>query len=108
PGALRAMQMAAEATSAQDPESLAWHHAQLGHLYLETGQTSSARREYAHAEYAFPGHPFAAEGLARVEAAEGRYEHALALVNQALAVAPTPGILALAGDLLTSLGRNDA
>ena len=33
-GALRAMQMATEATSAQDPESLAWHHAQLGHLYL--------------------------------------------------------------------------
>ena len=37
--ALRAMQMATEATSPHDPESLAWHHAQLGHLYLEMGRS---------------------------------------------------------------------
>ncbi|HKV99791.1 MAG TPA: tetratricopeptide repeat protein, partial [Vicinamibacterales bacterium] len=65
-GALQAMQMATEATSAQDPESLAWHHAQLGHLYLELGQPTSARREFEHADYVFPDHPFAVEGLARV------------------------------------------
>jgi len=106
-GALQFMQMATEATSAQDPESLAWHHAQLGHLYLETGNIASARREYTHADYVFPGHPFAMEGLARAEAAEGRDDNALTLINRVIAVAPTPAALALAGDLLSALGRAD-
>ena len=33
-GALRLMQMALDATSAHDPESQAWHHAQVGDLHL--------------------------------------------------------------------------
>ncbi|MEO8483391.1 MAG: tetratricopeptide repeat protein [Acidobacteriota bacterium] len=106
-GAVRFMRMATEATSAQDPESLAWHHAQLGHLYLETGEIASARREYTHADYVFPGHPFATEGLARAEAADGRYDNALTMVNRVIAVAPTPAALAFAGDLLSILGRAD-
>jgi tetratricopeptide (TPR) repeat protein len=99
------MQMATDATSAQDPESLAWHHAQLGHLLLETGRLADARREYAHAEFVFPGHPFAAEGLARVAAAAHDYAGALRLVETMLAASPTPAGLAFAGDLLVSLGR---
>jgi len=106
-GALRLMRMAAEATPPQDPESLAWHHAQLGHLYLEDGRIAEARREYQHADYAFPGHPFAAEGLARVDAAAGDVESALARVQGILAASPTPSVLALAGDLLARLGRAD-
>jgi tetratricopeptide (TPR) repeat protein len=107
PGALRFMQMAAEATSAEDPESLAWHHAQLGHLKLEMGQTPAAAREFGHAEFAFPGHPFAAEGLARVAAADGRHADALDIVTRVLTTAPTPALLALAGDLEMRLGRPD-
>jgi tetratricopeptide (TPR) repeat protein len=106
-GALRLMQMATEATAAQDPESLAWHHAQLGHLYLELGRLAEARREYAHADYVFPGHPFASDGLARVKAAEGDAAGALAIVTARLAVAPTPAEAAFAGDLLQTLGRAD-
>jgi tetratricopeptide (TPR) repeat protein len=107
PGALKFMQMAAEATGAGDPESLAWHHAQVGHLQLEMGQMPAAAREFARAEFAFPGHPFAAEGLARVAAAEGRHADALAIVTGVLATAPTPAMLALAGDLEMKLGRPD-
>jgi tetratricopeptide (TPR) repeat protein len=106
-GALQAMTMATEATSAQDPESLAWHHAQLGHLYFDMGRLADAEREFAHAEFAFPGHPFAADGLARVKAARGDYAGALDIVTSQLATAPTPAIAALAGDLLTALGRTD-
>jgi tetratricopeptide (TPR) repeat protein len=106
-GALRAMQMATEATSAQDPESLAWHHAQLGHLYLELGQLTNARREFAHADYVFPDHPFAVEGLARVAAAEGDHARALEIVTRLLSETPTPATLAFAGDLLAALGRGD-
>jgi tetratricopeptide (TPR) repeat protein len=106
-GALQAMQMAAEATSAQDPESLAWHHAQLGHLYLELGQPTDARREFEHADYVFPDHPFAVEGLARVAAAEGDPSRALKIVTRLLSETPTPAALAFAGDQLAALGRRD-
>jgi tetratricopeptide (TPR) repeat protein len=106
-GALRLMRMAAEATGPQDPEALAWHHAQLGHLYFELGRLDEARREYEHADYVFPGHPFAGDGLARVEAASGNDETALRLVLQRLASAPSPADAAFAGDLLEKLGRHD-
>lgn len=106
-GAVRFMQMAVEATSPHDPEAMAWHRAQLGHLRLQQGELALARREYQHAEAIYPGHPFAAEGLARVDAAEGRFADSLARVQASLAVAPTPGGAALAGDLLQALGRTD-
>jgi len=106
-GALQAMQMATEATGAQDPESLAWHHAQLGHLYLELGQLTDARREFAHADYVFPDHPFAVEGLARVAAAEGDHARALQILTRLLSETPAPATLAMAGDALAALGRTD-
>ena len=106
-GALKFMQMAADATGAQDPESLAWHYAQLGHLQLEAGHLAEARREYAHANFVFPGHPFASDGLARVDAAEGNYTRALERVQARLAESPTPSEIAFAGDLLEHLGRHD-
>jgi tetratricopeptide (TPR) repeat protein len=106
-GALQLMQMAADATAAQDAESLAWHYAQLGHLNLELGRLNEARRQYAHADFAFPGHPFATEGLARVAAASGNDAEALRLVQTMLATAPTPAAAAMAGDLLAASGRRD-
>jgi len=105
PEALRIMQMAADATSAQDAASLAWHHARLGHLHLELGQTAEARREYLHADHVFPGHPFAIAGLAHVAAAEGDTPRALTILNGVLASAPTPADLAFAGDLLAAMGQ---
>src|SRR5207244_1179513 len=106
-GAIERMRMAAEATGPQDPESLAWHHAQLGHLYLERGWLDEARREFEHADYVFSGHPFARDGLARVEAARGNTESALAIVMERQASAASPANAALAGDLLAALGRHD-
>jgi len=107
PGALRFMQMATEATTPRDVESLAWHHGQLGHLYLELGRLADAEREYSHANYVFPGHPFAIDGLARVAAASGAYPRALQFVQTRLQDRPLPADFALAGDLLAALGRGD-
>jgi tetratricopeptide (TPR) repeat protein len=106
-GALRLMTMAAAATPPQDIESLAWHHAQIGHLFLELGRPRDARREYEHAAFIFPNHPFAIEGLARVEAVEGHYQTALAVIERALAASPTPAAAAFAGDMLEAMGRHD-
>ena len=106
-GAIDFMKMALEATSARDPESLAWHHAQLGYLYLAIDRTSDARREFRHADFVFPGHPFAGEGLARAMAAAGEHSAALARVRVLLTQTPSPALLALSGDLLCQLGRSD-
>ncbi len=105
PGAVRLMQMATEASAPQDVEARAWYHAQTGHLLLDAGQITDARREFTHADFLFPGHPFALEGLARVDVADGQLDAALRRVDTLLASSPTPGAAALAGDILAALGR---
>ena len=106
-GAIDFMKMALEATSARDPESLAWHHAQLGQLYLGLDRMDAARQEFRHADFVFPDHPFAAEGLVRVMIANGEHGAALSRVRLLLGRAPSPALMALAGDQLVALGRVD-
>ena len=106
PDALRLMQMALGATSPNDPESLAWHHAQLGALHLAMGRPAEAEREYAHAEFVFPGHPMATEGLARVADVRGRPDQALARLQPLAASTPSPAMLAYMAELLKRSGRS--
>jgi tetratricopeptide (TPR) repeat protein len=72
------------------------------------GKLAEARREFSFAGHAFPGHPFAHAGLARVAAAEGNFRNALDTVMTIVASTPTPGDLAFAGDMLAALGEHDA
>jgi tetratricopeptide (TPR) repeat protein len=102
--ALRHMRRAAEATGAHDPESLAWHYAQLGHLSLEMGAVDSASREFAHADHVFPGHPYAQLGLARVAAARKDYPTALRMYQALLVTGATPEVAASVGDMLGLTG----
>jgi tetratricopeptide (TPR) repeat protein len=102
--ALAQMRRAAEATGAGDPESLAWHYAQLGNLHFQIGDLDAAAREYAHADYAFPGHPYARVGLARVAAARGDRTKALERYRELFDEAPTPELAAAIGDLLDAQG----
>ena len=104
PEALRHMQMAADATSPHDAESLAWHYAQLGQLHFQMGDIDSASREYHRANHVFPGHPYARHGLARVAAARGDLARSLQLHRELLGGAPTPELAAAAGDLLAVMG----
>jgi tetratricopeptide (TPR) repeat protein len=98
--ALKYMRMASEATSAHDPESLAWHHAQLGHLHFQLGEIDTAAREFARAHFVFPDHPYAQAGLARVEAARGDRGAALARFRALLDRAASPELAAAVGDLM--------
>ena len=102
--AIAAMRMAAEATGAQDAESLAWHYAQIGNLLLQTGDVDGAAREFARAEHMFPGHPFAAAGEARVAAARGQVGDALAIYRALMRTAATSEVAIAAADLLSQNG----
>ena len=106
-GAIESMKLAAAATPPTDPEALAWHHAQVGDLYLRLGKLPEADTEYIAASHAFPGHPFAMIGYARLLAARGERASALALLQELAQTAPTPDLAARIGDLLVQLGRRD-
>jgi tetratricopeptide (TPR) repeat protein len=103
-GAIASMTMAAEATGAQDPESLAWHHAQIGNLLLQTGDIDGAEREFARADHAFPGHPFARAGQGKVAAALGHYDDALTIYRALMQSSPTSETAIAAGDILMQQG----
>ena len=106
-GAIESMKLAADATPPDDPEALAWHHAQIGDLYLRLGKLHEAEAEYVTASHAFPGHPFAVLGYARLLAARGEPSSALVLLQELAKTAPTPDLAARTGGLLEQLGRHD-
>ena len=103
-GALRLMQMSAEATSRQDVEGLAWTRAQIGNLYVLQGRLDEAEREFNHAEFIFPSHPYSMSGRVRLLIARHRYADALDLSRR---IPTTPETLATQGDLLARLGHVD-
>jgi tetratricopeptide (TPR) repeat protein len=103
--ALHLMRMATDATSSHDPEGQAWHHVQVGDLLFKQGKLSAARREYDHAAFIFPDHPMAAEGHARVMAAERNFAGALAIYEDLMAKGQLPHLAARAGDMHARLGH---
>jgi tetratricopeptide (TPR) repeat protein len=102
--AVRPMEMAAESTSRQDVEALAWTFAQIGNLHLLRGRLDEAEREFSRAEFVFGSHPYAVHGRIRLLVARHRFAEALELSARAPA---TPESLAIRGDLLARLGQTD-
>jgi tetratricopeptide (TPR) repeat protein len=103
-GALRAMELAADAAGSQ-PEPLAWTRVQLGKLHFSRGRPGAAAREYRTALAAFPGYVQALDALARVEAARGRLGRAIALERDAAERSPLPELVGYLGDLYRAQGR---
>ena len=106
PAATRLMQMAAEATSPHDPESLAWLCAQLGELHIQSGNLTEARRRFKQADSVFPGHPAAGLGLVRVANEAGDWDGALAIGVALFQSSPTPDLAAQLGHAARALGRH--
>ena len=104
---LTAMRMAIEATSPQDPEGIAWAWSQLGALHLQKGEIDQAATAYDRALFAFPRHPYARAGQARVAVARGDFDRGLAIYREQLALAPTPELAAQIGDLLQRRGDDE-
>ncbi len=103
-GALEYMQRAADGTSPNDPESQAWHYAQVGDLLLQLGRTAAARSQYERADATFPGHPMAVVGQARVKARDGELKTARLILQALLAKTATPDLASAIAQLSSALG----
>ena len=104
-GALQAMQMAAEATTAHDLEAQAWYAAQVGELYLGMGMVEEAEREYRRAAFIFPHYPFAMIGQGKVQTVRGNREGAQAIFLDQFRHTPTLELAARIGNLYAQGGN---
>ena len=103
-GAVAAMRLALDAAAGQ-PEPTAWANVELAKLELGLGRAAAARRRVRAALRILPGYPSARVELARIEAAAGRLEPAIAAAQRAADAIPTSASLALLADLLERDGR---
>jgi tetratricopeptide (TPR) repeat protein len=103
-GAVAAMAqaMTAGAPRAGDQASVA---VLLGDLHLGGGDLAAASRAYDRALAVLPGYPPAEAGIARVAAASGDIEGAVARLEPVVRRVPSPEWAALLGDLHAALGR---
>jgi tetratricopeptide (TPR) repeat protein len=98
-GALEAMEMAVQATSAHDPEALAWYVAQVGELHLRMGNVEEADREFRRAAFIFPEYPFAMIGRGKVLALRGDRNAALSILLDQFERTPSLELASRIGDL---------
>jgi tetratricopeptide (TPR) repeat protein len=103
-GALAAMQMAAQATAANDPEAQAWYAAQTGELYLKLHKLDDADREFRRALFLFPNYPLGVVGQGKVLVARGDRDRALVIYLEQLKRTPTLDVAARIGDVYAARG----
>ena len=85
--------------------SLAYYDYLKGFIAFQAGNLVTADRSYSAALADWPGSYLALEGLARVRAARGRTDEAIALYGRAIAIVPQPEYLAGLGDLYQLTGQ---
>jgi len=103
-GAVEAMRLALDAAAGQ-PEPTAWANVELAKLELGLGHAGAARRHVRAALRVLPGYPSARIELARIDAAAGRLDAAIAGARRAADAIPTSSAVTLLADLLERDGR---
>ena len=87
------------------PEHVAWTTVQLGNIEFNQGHVDAAARWYRKSLRRLHGYVHGEAGLARVDAAEGRYRSAVARLRHVVEVLPIPAYVILLGDILDRSGR---
>lgn len=100
--------VAAAESSGTFGEQLAWYHFQLGELHFNKGDLRQARRAYQQAAATFENYYLAQAGLAKVTAAEGDIDSAIAQYRALVERRPQPDYIAALGDLYTLQGNTAA
>lgn len=104
-GAISAMKMAVSA-GAPGLEETEWARYMLGMLRMRSGDVTGAEREFLMALAERPGYPFALSGVARVRAAQGRNDEALALLDSAMRFIPEFSFVEMKADIYRATGAN--
>jgi tetratricopeptide (TPR) repeat protein len=84
---------------------MAFYEYQLGEYARLNGKEAAAAAAFRASLDARPAHIGALVGLARVEAAAGRVDDAVAALERAMAIAPVPDVVALLGDMRAGSGE---
>lgn len=105
-GALGAMRLAVSA--AGPGENRSYVHTLLGQLELQRGRISAAAASYRMALAGFPSYAPAEAGLARVEAARGRFGPAIGRLRDVVGRLPLPEYVILMGETELASGRRAA
>jgi tetratricopeptide (TPR) repeat protein len=90
------------------PEHVSWTRVLLGNIDFNRGRVDRAAAQYRRALRQSPGYVHAEAGLARVEAARGRYGSAEARLRRVVSALPIPAYAILLGDVLHASGRDRA
>jgi tetratricopeptide (TPR) repeat protein len=105
-GAIAAMESAAIAGAGR-AENVAWTQVQIGNLFFNTGDLAAAEAQYAASLLTLDGYVYGLAGLARVEAARGNLNDAIALYAQAIQTMPLPEFVIALGDVYAAAGQSD-
>jgi tetratricopeptide (TPR) repeat protein len=89
----------------QTPENLAWCLVEFGDMLVKTGHVDDAREAYRQALTTLPGYHRALASEARLAAANGEFDKAIAGLKQAQAVIPLPDYAAELAAIYAKLGR---
>jgi tetratricopeptide (TPR) repeat protein len=88
-------------------ENLAWLYFELGERYFQAGDLMNADWSYQAGITADPNHYRSLAGLAKVRAAQGKFEESIQLYQRSIAIIPFPVYVAELGDIYKKLGRTN-
>jgi tetratricopeptide (TPR) repeat protein len=103
-GAIEAMELAVSAGGPATENTL-WTQVQLGHLHFNNGDLAQAEITYRKAIAVRADYPYALAGIARVDAAQGRYDEAIEAYRQISERLPLPEFVIALGELYEATDR---
>ncbi len=86
-------------------ENLAWLYFELGERYFQNGDLENAALSYQAGMAADPTHYRSLGGLAKVRAAQGKFDESVDLYQRSIAILPFPVYVEELGDVYKSMGR---
>ena len=103
----RLYEQAIDEITAKELRSYAWVELQRGALHLSRGRYDEAEDHYRRGEAAYSGYWMTAEHVAKLRAAQGRLDEAIALYEGVVAHLPRPDLQHALGDLYLLAGAPD-
>jgi len=105
PGAIDAMRRAVAAGGGAAENTL-WTQVQLGNLYFNSGNLQQAEQTYVQALQIQPDYVYAIAGIAKVRAAQGKLDEAIAINKKAAEALPLPEFVIALGELYDAAGKH--